>query len=254
MKRWGVTAMFFDFTTVEWIIVAAGAVLIGVAKTGIPGINMVLVPILASILPARESTGFLLPLLIAGDVFAVIYYKRQVVWRYLAKLIPFSLIGIGVGYFTMRILHDEQIGPLIGIIILAMLALQLFRSVKKLDESVPKGIWFALLMGLLAGFTTMIANAAAPMMAIYLLAMRLPKEQYVGTGAWFYFIVNILKIPLSASLGLITAESLLTGAVLIPAIALGALIGIKLLSRIPQKTFRIIILMITTASAVRLLV
>jgi uncharacterized protein len=243
-----------EFTTVEWIIVVAGAILIGVAKTGIPGINMVFVPILAIILPARESTGFLLPVLIFGDVFAVIYYKSHAQWRYLAKLIPFSLIGIGIGYFAMRALNDAQIKPLIGVIILAMLALQLFRTVKKMDETIPKGIWIALIMGLLAGFTTMIANAAAPMMAIYLLAMRLPKEQYVGTGAWFYFIVNLVKVPLSASLGLITAKSLLTGTVLIPAIAIGAIIGIKVLSRIPQKAFRVIILVITGASAVRLLI
>ncbi len=242
-----------EFSTIEWGLVAVGAILIGVAKTGIPGINMVFVPILASILPARESTGFLLPLLIVGDVFAVIYYKRHAQWRYLVKLVPFSLIGVGIGYFAMRVLNDAQIKPLIGVIILAMLALQLFRTVKKTDESVPKGIWFAFIMGLLAGFTTMIANAAAPMMAIYLLAMRLPKEQYVGTGAWFYFIVNLLKVPLSASLGLITAKSLITGAVLIPAITAGAIIGIKVLSRIPQKAFRVVILVITAASAVRLL-
>ncbi len=246
--------MIFEFTTIQWIILAAGAMLIGVAKTGIPGINMVFVPILAAILPARESTGFLLPLLIVADVFAVSYYKRHAQWRYLLKLIPFSLAGIGIGYFAMRVLNNAQIKPTIGIIVLAMLALQLFRSIRKLDESIPRGIWFALIMGVLAGFTTMIANAAASVMAIYLLAMRLPKEQYVGTGAWFFFIVNLLKLPLSASLGLINAKSLVTGAVLIPAIVLGAFLGFKLLSVVPQKVFSIVIMVITAGSAIQLLI
>ncbi len=243
-----------DFSVGEWIVViTAGAMLLGFSKTGIPGINMVFVPIIATILPARESTGFLLPLLIVGDIFAVIYYKRHTQWRYLLKLLPFSLVGIIAGYFTMRGLGDAQIKPIIGVIVLVMLAVQAYRTFRKIDESIPKGIWFALIMGFLAGFTTMVANAAGPAMAIYLLAMRLPKEQYIGTGAWYFFIVNLLKVPLSASLGLITAQSLLTGSVLIPAIAIGAYLGIKLVPHIPQKTFQVLILVVTAAGAIRLL-
>ncbi|MBN1685751.1 MAG: sulfite exporter TauE/SafE family protein [Spirochaetales bacterium] len=244
-----------DFSTGEWIVViVAGAMLLGFAKTGMPGINMVFVPILATILPAKESTGFLLPLLIVGDIFAVIYYKSHTQWRHLVKLLPFSFLGIVAGYFTMRALENTQIKPIIGVIVLLMLAVQVYRTVRKIDESIPKGIWFALIMGFLAGYTTMVANAAGPAMAIYLLAMRLPKEQYVGTGAWYFFIVNLFKVPLSASLGLITAQSLLTGAVLIPAIAVGAFIGIKLLPLIPQKAFNTVILLITVVSAIRLLI
>lgn len=244
-----------DFSVGEWIVVVvAGAMLLGLAKTGLPGINMVFVPILASILPAKESTGFLLPLLIVGDVFAVTYYKSHTQWRHLLRLLPFSLLGIGAGYFTMRFLDNEQIKPIIGVIVLVMLTVQIYRTVRKIDESIPRGIWFALIMGFLAGYTTMVANAAGPAMAIYLLAMRLPKEQYVGTGAWYFFIVNLFKVPLSASLGLITAQSLLTGAVLVPAIALGAIAGIKLLPLIPQKAFRNVILLITAVSAIRLLI
>ena len=244
-----------DFSVGEWIVVVVvGAMLLGLAKTGLPGINMVFVPILASILPAKESTGFLLPLLIVGDIFAVTYYRSHTQWRHLARLLPFSLLGIGAGYFTMRSLDNAQIKPIIGIIVLVMLAVQIYRTVRKIDESIPEGIWFALIMGFLAGFTTMVANAAGPAMAIYLLAMRLPKEQYVGTGAWYFFIVNLFKVPLSASLGLITAQSLLTGAVLVPAIVLGAFVGIKLLPLIPQKAFRNVILVITAVSAIRLLI
>ena len=241
------------FTAVQWILLAIGAMLLGLGKTGSPGVNIAFVPVLATILPARISTGFLLPMLIAGDIFAVIYYKRHAQWKHLIKLIPFSLIGVGIGYFTMRLIKDDQLRPAIGIIVLVMLAVQLIRSRKKDDTPIPHNIWFAMIMGVLAGFTTMIANAAGPIMAIYLLAMRLPKEQYVGTGAWYFFIINLLKVPLSASLGLITVESLLSNAALIPAIALGALIGIKVLKIIPQNVFRATIFIIAGLSAIRLL-
>ena len=244
----------YDFAIHEWILVALGAMFVGINKTGIPGINMIFVPILAVILPAKESTGFLLPLLIVGDIFAVAYYKSHTQWRHLLRLLPPSLLGIAAGYFTLRALGDAQIKPIIGVIVLLMLAVQAYRSIRKIDESIPKGIWFALIMGFLAGYTTMVANAAGPAMAIYLLAMRLPKEQYIGTGAWYFFIVNLAKVPLSAGLGLITAQSLLTGSVFIPAIALGAFAGIKLLPLIPQKTFRVIIIVIAAASAIRLLI
>lgn len=243
----------FDFAAHEWIIIVVGSMLIGINKTGIPGVLMIFVPILASILPAKESTGFLLPLLLVADLFAITYYKRHTQWKLLFRLIPFSLLGIIGGYFTMRALENAQIKPIIGIIVLVMLAVQAFRMLRKNDEAIPQGIWFALVMGIVAGYTTMVANAAGPAIAIFLLAMRLPKEQFVGTGAWYYFIVNVTKVPLSASLGLITAQSLLTGAVLIPAIALGAFIGIKLLPLIPQKVFQAVILVIAAAGALRLL-
>ena len=241
-----------ELTTVQWIVIAIGCALIGVAKTGIPGISIVFVPILAMILPARASTGFLLPMLIVGDIFAVIYYKRHAQWKHVFRLIPFSLLGVGIGYFTMRLISDSQLKPAIGVIVLLMLAIQFIRSRRK-EQPIPQSIWFALIMGLLAGFTTMVANAAGPVMAIYLLSMKLSKEQYVGTGAWYFFIINILKVPLSASLGLITLESLATNAVLIPAIAIGALVGIKVLKVIPQNVFRIAILTVATASAVKLI-
>ncbi|MBT3272942.1 MAG: sulfite exporter TauE/SafE family protein [Spirochaetales bacterium] len=245
--------VMLEFTAVEWTLLAVGAIILGIAKTGIPGISIVFIPVLASILPAKASTGFLLPMLIIGDIFAVLYYKRHAQWKYLIKLIPFSLVGVAIGYFTMRLINNEQLQPIIGIIVLVMLGVQFIRSRRKEQDSIPQGIWFALTMGIAAGFTTMIANAAGPIMAIYLLAMRLPKEQYIGTGAWYFFIVNLLKVPLSASLGLITGASLLANAMLIPGIAIGAFIGIKVLKRIPQKAFRIAILVIATGSAIRLL-
>jgi uncharacterized membrane protein YfcA len=244
----------FDFTWFEWLIIALGCLSVGVNKTGIPGINAFFVPVLAMILPAKASTGFLLPMLITGDVFAVAYYKRHTQWRYLAKLLPAAVVGVILGYFGLRITSDAQLRPIIGSIVLVMLAFQLWRSTRRPEPPIPQSPWFGVILGLLAGFTTMMANAAGPVMAVYLLSMRLPKEQYVGTGAWFFFIINLIKVPFSASLGLITLESLKINALLIPVIGIGALVGIKVLRVIPQKAFRVVVQIIAAISAVRLMI
>jgi uncharacterized membrane protein YfcA len=243
----------FDFSWTEWLIIALGSLAVGVNKTGIPGINTFFVPVLATILPAKASTGFLLPMLITGDLFAVVYYKRHTQWRYLAKLLPAAVGGVVIGYFGLRLTTDAQLRPIIGVIVLVMLAIQLWRSTRRPEPPVPQSPWFAIVMGLVAGFTTMMANAAGPVMAVYLLSMRLPKQQYVGTGAWFFFIINLIKVPFSVSLGLITMESLKVNALLVPAIAVGAIAGITVLKWLPQKVFRVIVQVIAAGSAARLL-
>jgi uncharacterized membrane protein YfcA len=244
----------FDLTWTSWALIGLGCFAIGLGKTGVPGINIFFVPLLATILPARASTGFLLPMLIFADLFAVTYYRRHAQWRHLLRLLPSALVGIVIGYFGLRFFSDAQLRPIIGVIVLIMLAVQVIRSRKPEEEThIPQGAWFSMLMGLLAGVTTMMANAAGPVMAIYLLTMRLPKQEYVGTGAWFFFLVNLIKVPFSASLGLITLETLKVNAVLTPAIALGAVMGILLLKVLPQRIFRIIVQVVAAVSAVRLL-
>jgi uncharacterized membrane protein YfcA len=244
----------FDLSWTSWFLIGLGCFSIGLGKTGIPGINIFFVPLLAMILPARASTGFLLPMLIFADLFAVTYYRRHAQWRHLLRLLPSAVVGISIGYLGLRYFSDAVLRPAIGGIVLVMLAVQLIRGRKTDREShIPEGAWFSILMGLLAGVTTMMANAAGPVMAIYLLTMRLPKEEYVGTGAWFFFLVNLIKVPFSASLGLITLETLRYNAFLTPAIAVGAVSGILLLKVLPQKAFRVAVQVVAAVSAVRLL-
>lgn len=245
----------FDLAWPQWLVIGIGSLSIGMGKTGVPGINLFFVPLIATLLPARASTGFLLPMLIFADLFAVVYYRQHARWRHLARLLPSAVAGIVIGYFGLRLTSDEVLRPLIGGIVLLMLAVQLWRSLRGGENPpVPQGVWFSVVMGLAAGVTTMMANAASPVMAIYLLAMRLPKEEYVGTGAWFFFLVNLIKVPFSASLGLITLETLRVNLFLTPVIAAGALAGILVLKALPQKAFRIAVQVIAAASAVRLIV
>lgn len=241
-----------DFS--DWAVVALCAVMVGISKTGIPGFGILIVPLMAMVLPAKASTGALLGVLILADLFAISYYRRNALWEYIFRLIPATLVGIFAGYFVKKLVSDEQLKPIIGVIVLGMLVVNWWRNRVAGDaNSVPAQWWFAVVMGFLAGLTTMMANAAGPVMIVYLLAMRLPKIEFVGTSAWFFFIVNWLKVPFSVQLGLITVESIKLDLLMLPFIAAGAILGIFALKKMPQRVFEITIQVLAAAAAVKLL-
>ena len=244
-----------ELDSAGWVVAALCAVMVGVSKTGIPGFGIVFVPLMAIVMPAKQSTGAILGMLILADIFAVGYYRRAAMWGYLIRLIPATLVGIVAGYFVMKIISDAQLKPIIGVIVLGMLAVNWRRNRNgKGDEDVPTQWWFAEVMGFLAGLTTMMANAAGPVMIVYLLAMRLPKVEFIGTSAWFFFIVNWLKVPFSAQLGLITVESIRMDLLMLPFIIIGAVLGIVALKKMPQRVFEITIQVLAAAAAVKLLI
>ncbi|UFU00702.1 sulfite exporter TauE/SafE family protein [Radiobacillus kanasensis] len=245
----------FELSVLQWIAVILCAICIGFIKTGISSLGILVVTALMFIFPAKESVGILLPLLIVGDIFAVIYYRRSVVWKYLVSLVPWVLIGIIGGYFVLNQVDSDQLKPMIGVLVLALIILQISRERfgEAFNEALPKATWFTILIGVLAGFTTMIGNASGGVMAIYLLVKGLPKQEFIGTGAWFFLFVNVIKVPFYIQLDLITLESVTFNAWLAPAIIIGAMIGVKILPKIPQRTFQVLILAFTALGAIRLL-
>jgi len=246
----------FDLNTTGWILVALCAALTGVSKTGIPGLGILMAPLMAMAFPehVRQSTGILLGMLILGDLFAAGYYRQHAEWKHVLRLLPPSFAGIVAGWQIMRFITNEQLQPAIGIIVLGMLGINYWRTrLRGADAPIPHQWWFAALMGFVAGLTTMMANAAGPIMIIYLLAMRLPKFAFLGTSAWFFFTVNWLKVPFSAHLDLITGASIKLDLMMLPLIALGAVAGILFLRRVPQKIFNDLVQVLAAAAAIKLL-
>ncbi len=246
----------FDLNSMGWIIVGLCAVLTGVSKTGIPGLGILMAPLMAMAFPGhvRQSTGILLGMLILGDLFAAGYYRRHAEWKYVLRLLPAAFVGIVAGWRAMDLVTDDQLQPIMGIIVLGMLAINYWRTrLRSEDAPIPGQWWFAALMGFVAGVTTMMANAAGPVMVIYLLAMRLPKFAFIGTSAWFFFVVNWLKVPFSANLDLINSESLKLNLMMLPLIAAGAVAGILFLRRIPQRAFNSLVQILAAAAALKLL-
>jgi uncharacterized membrane protein YfcA len=244
----------YNFAWDGWTVLAVAAFLIGASKTGFPGVGILAILLTARVIPARLSTGLILPMLVVGDIFAVAYYRRHAVWKHLVKLIPFAALGIVLGWLALgQVKVDQQLRIFIAVVILVMLALNWWRNRRGGDVPIPTGWWFPVCMGLIAGVTTMMANAAGPVMIIYLLAMRLPKTEFLGTGAWYYLILNWFKVPFSGNLGLINWESLQFNLVLLPLIAAGALAGIWLVKYVPEKTFGTIVQVLAVVAAAALL-
>lgn len=228
---------------------------IGVSKSGLPGISLLHVLLFAQLFPGIASTGVVLPMLIAGDVGAVLLFRRHAAWPHVVRTLPLAVAGVALGWWLMGRLREMNFNPVIGGIVLVLALIQLLRHGRPaLFAEVPHTRGFAWTMGLAAGVTTMLANAAGPVMALYLLAVALPKAAFVGTGAWFFLLINLIKVPFSAQLGLITADTLAFNAVLVPVIAGGLLLGRAVMARLPQKWFDILVLAFALVAAARLLV
>ncbi len=234
----------------QWALGALCAANVGIAKTGVPGIGILVVPLMVlTVGDARLSAGWLLPVLCTADIFAVIYWRRHAAARRLFVLVPWVLVGMAAGAATLA-LDERNLRRVVGVIILLMLIAHLRRRFN------PAGVGISARSapyGLAAGYSTTVANAAGPVMILYLLSKGLVKEEFVATGAWFFFVINLLKIPIYAYHGLISEQSLIFDAMMIPAVLAGALAGRWVLRIISPKVFETTVLVMTGLSTVYLL-
>ena len=240
-----------------WVFAVLGAFMVGVSKAGITGLSILSIALFTQVFPSsKQASGLVLPLLIFGDFVAVFSYRKHTQWHYLWRLFPWTALGVVLGYLTLGRISDHATRTLIGWIILSLAALSFWRRYVTLsnDERNLEVHWsVAALIGVTAGFITLVANAAGPLMAIYLVAMRLPKMEYVGTAAVFFMLLNLFKVPFMVDLGLITAQSFGFNLILAPAVLLGALAGRWLLIRINQRLFEQLVLLLSAIGGVLLI-
>jgi len=242
-----------DFTAFQWILAALAALGLGMSKSGFGGMAMIGILLMAQLLPARESTGVILPMLILADVFAVRAFHHHAVWRVLWRIMPAAVVGVLAGWVAMPMIPVGLFAPVIGWVVTALLALMILQKCSpRLQQIAADHPVIAWPLGVIAGFITMIANAAGAVMTIYLLACRLPKYEFVGTAAWFFFLINVFKIPFSMSLGLITPQTLTFNAVLAPAVIAGVFLGRYLLGKINQQAFEWLLIAMALVGSLRL--
>jgi uncharacterized membrane protein YfcA len=243
-----------DLSPAQWLLACAAAVGVGLSKGGLAGIGLFHVVVLAFLFGARESTGVVLPLLLAADVCAVTAFKQHARWDYIRRMLPPACVGVVIAALFMRGIDESAYKPLIGWTVLGLATLQVLRM-RRPDwlGDVPHTKTAVWSIGLTAGASTMLANAAGPVITIYCLAVGLPKFEVVGTLAWFFFIINAFKVPFSAGLGLIRGDTLLLNLVLVPAVIAGVFGGRWLLQRLPQKLFNLLMIGFAAIAALRLI-
>ncbi|WP_282123330.1 sulfite exporter TauE/SafE family protein [Algibacter mikhailovii] len=243
----------YHLTTLQWISIGIAVFLLGLSKSGIKGIGIIIVVIMAFVFGEKASTGILLPQLICADVFAVIYYNRHAQWAYIKKLIPWMIIGVLVGVWVGNDISELLFKRLMAVIIIVSVSIMFFIENRK-SKSIPTNKLFSSGTGFLTGFTTMIGNLAGPISNIYFLAMRFPKNQFIGTAAWLFFIINVFKLPFHIFVWkTVTKESLVLNSVLIPIVIVGFFLGVYIVRFISNINYRRFILLVTALGGIIML-
>lgn len=238
-------------------IVVVGVFLYGFSKTAMPVAGVFAGPLMAAALGATTASGLMVPLLILGDLFALGYYRQHADWRLIRKLVPGVLAGFAITALLFAFLSTQALGRIIGILILASLILEIWRrwQDRKGHDLQPMTSWSGIaFFGTLAGMTTMAANAGGTAMTLYLLKMRISMLAFMGTSAWFFFILNVVKVPIVAGLGFMDGATLLAGLWLSPLIVIGALVGVFTFRRMNEQVFTWIALGLSGVTAVWLIV
>lgn len=242
-----------DLPLASYLLALVAAFILGVAKSGLKGIGVFTVTLMALAFGARESTGQLIPLLMCGDLFAVLYYNRHARWGYLRRFLPWMLLGILLGAWVGKDLPEGLFKWSMAGIILGSVVMMFWWDLRK-SKRVPTHPAFGASMGILAGVTTMIGNLAGPFSNLYFLAMRLPKNEFIGTAAWLFLITNWVKLPLHIFLWkTVDKDVLLTDLWLLPGLVLGLFVGVRVVKRIPGGFYRKLILGLTALGAILLL-
>ena len=241
-----------ELTALTWGVVVTGALLVGVAKTALPGLATFVAAMFAAVLPARESTAVLLVLLMVGDLVAIWVYRRDADFRSLLRLAPPVIAGLALGAAFLAWADNTTMRRAIGVILLALTALTLWNMWRGLDDA-AQGASARIGYGALGGFTTMAANAGGPVMTLYFLAARFDMIRFLGTQAWFFFLINVTKLPFSLGLGLLGGEMLVPLLVLAPVVLLGTWLGRVMIRRIDETWFTRAIIALTIVSSLYLL-
>jgi hypothetical protein len=240
----------FETSVLNWLLIILAAFIIGLSKAGVKGIDMMNVTIMAIVFGGKASTGVVLPLLCFADIMAVKYYHRHAQWEHFWKLLPWMAAGILIGVFTGKDLNEAVFRKVMAFIIIFTVVIMLLLEIKK-QVSVPHNKAFVAVMGLTSGFTTMLGNLAGAFSNIYFLALRMGKNDFIGTAAWVFLVINLFKLPFQIfSWKNITPATLRIDLLLLPALLLGFVLGIRIVAKIKDESYRKVVIVLTLVGAV----
>jgi uncharacterized membrane protein YfcA len=244
-----------DFELWRWAMFALAALIIGMSKSGVPGLGILNVAIFQILMESKEAVGFGLPLLIAGDVCALLIYRRHAEWKHVFRLVPWAVAGVVIGWLALGAMRENQARLVISLILAVMLGLHVLREKypKRISSALPHSYGAAASIGVLAAFVSTLANAAGPIMILYLLSMRLPKMAFMGTSVYFFTFLNIFKLPFLQEQGLVNWGSLEANLKLLPFVVGGSLLGYFFATKVSQAWFERTAFWLTVAAVAYML-
>ena len=244
---------FIELDTVQWISVIVAAILVGLSRTAVSGLAMLAIPLIASLFAGRESSGMILMMLITADLFAIFYFRQHANFKLIKSLLPWVAIGLITGLTVGRLINDGQFKILIAICIFICLIILIISEKTGGNINIPEKIWIYALTGIATGFASMIGNVAGPIFWIYLIAKKFNKNKFMGTVAWFFFILNIVKLPLQILVWKnISFQNFFPVIIVSPLIILAAFSGTFIIKKIKEKPFRYLIIIMTGIASINL--
>ncbi len=241
-------------TALELMAIWTAGFLVGTSKAGLKGVSIIVVGLLVHVYDAKEQTGILLPLLVIGDVLAVTYYRRHTKWTYLVKFLPAMVIGVLVAVIVGDRLDADAFKMWLGIIVLISVVIMFWREVRG-TQDFPQGVWFAGSLGVAGGFASMIGNLAGAFANMFFLATRMPKNEIIGTAAWLFFILNLVKVPFHVwSWDTINRQSIESSLIILPSLFIGFWLGLKIVRMINEQYYRYFLYTATAVGAVMILI
>ena len=244
----------FHFSAAQFFVFLVVAVLVGMSKTGVHGAGMIALPLLAAVFGGRLSTGIILPLLCIADVMGVWYYHRHTSWKHLRKLFPWAMLGTVIGTYVGVIINDEVFKIVMGVIIVGSVVIMIWLE-RANQKNIPDHPIFSATTGVLGGFTSMVGNLAGSVMAVYFLSIRFPKNEFIGTSAWFFMVMNWFKVPFHVfAWKTINVNTFLLDLAMLPLIVLGAYLGSLIVKNLQERAYRWFIIGMTLVAAVLMIV
>jgi uncharacterized membrane protein YfcA len=233
-----------DLGVAGFLIAAFAVFVIGLAKSSVPAAATMPVGLFALVIPAKLSVGAILPLLILGDIIALLAFRKAGRWDIVIKILPSVFVGMFIGYFLLSWSTSREVAYVIGAILVFTAIYEIRKRLRNEKMDIDQGVnqkqrsrLTAQLMGVLVGIMTMTANSAGPIFSLYLLNLQLPMQTFVGTNSWLFFIINVSKIPFNANLGIITTQTLMLAVLLAPFVVMGGLFGQRIMRSINQRAF-----------------
>ena len=247
--------MIAEMTTIQWVTICISAIFMGMSKTGIQGITAVTVPFMAMAFGAKESTGIILPMLCMADVISVAYFRKKADLKTVFRLLPSAVAGFFLAIAVDKQIPAHEFRMLLGATLLLVFMVMVWSDIKGKENRYSHTWWYAVIFGVLGGFVTMIGNAAGPVMAIYLMSMRKSKLEFIGTNAWYFMAINLLKVPLQIFVwNNITWETFQLNLYMLPFLGIGAFLGLSIIGRFSEKTFHRMIQAISLVSVIAMIV
>jgi len=244
----------YHLSIISFLLAFLAALILGLGKAGVKGLGVIIVTIMALVFGGKASTGILIPLMIVADIFAVIYYHKHTQWNFLLKLLPTMVLGVLIGVLIGKNISEVIFKQIMAVLILLTVIIMIWMDRKKAKD-IPNHWFFSSIMGLLSGVTSMIGNLAGSFADIYFLAMRLPKNEFIGTAAWLFLIINVFKLPFHIFVWeTVTTETIFLNMFFIPAIFIGFFTGVSIVKLINNENYRKFILIATAIGALLILV